>query len=89
MHTLTNFNQTDYTKTARYDGANFDKYLNNSNSYNDNSFNHGLNNYNNYKSNCESDNKEASCASTSTTVTPVFQLPNVQEQKTNIIYILR
>src|SRR2546423_15111626 len=29
------------------------------------------------------------CASTNTTVAPVFQLPNVREQKTNATYTLR
>ncbi|CAB4390584.1 unnamed protein product [Rhizophagus irregularis] len=45
--------------------------------------------YNDYESNYESDNEEATCASTSITKTPSIQLLNVQEQKTNATYTLR
>ena len=89
MYTTSISDQTDRSKVIYYDGASPNEYLSNSYSYNNNSSDCGSDDYNNYESNYESDSEEASCASTSTTVTPVFQLPNVQEQKTNIIYILR
>ncbi|RIB03003.1 hypothetical protein C2G38_2226291 [Gigaspora rosea] len=92
MHTSTISDQTDHTEPdplARYDGADSDEYLSNSDSYNDNDSDCGLDDYNNYESNCESDSEEAPCASSSTTETSLVQLPNVQEQKTNATYTLR
>ncbi len=90
MHTPTIFDQTDHSRTlTRYDGAGPNEYLSDSDSYNGNSSDCGSDDYNNYESNCESDSEEAPCASTSTTMTPVFQLPNVREQKTNATYTLR
>ncbi|GBC10685.1 hypothetical protein RclHR1_09820004 [Rhizophagus clarus] len=67
MHTPTTFNQTDHTGPAlHYDGTSPDEYLSDSDSYIDES-DLGSDDYNNYKSNYESDNEEASYASTSTT----------------------
>jgi hypothetical protein len=89
MHTPTISDQTDRSGTlARYDGAVSDEYLRDSDSYNNES-DCGSDDYNNHESNCESDSEEDPCASTSTTVTPSFQLPNVQEQKSNATYTLR
>src|ERR1051325_194193 len=85
MHTPTIFNQTDRSGTApalRYDGTGPDKYLSDSDSYNDNDSDCGSDDYNNYESNYESDNEEASCASTSTTEA-------VKERKVNVTYTLR
>ena len=74
MHTLTNFDQTDRTRTlTRYDGTSPNEYLSDSDSYIDES-DLGSDDYNNYESNYESDNEEASCAPTSTTVTPSYTL---------------
>src|ERR1044071_9888074 len=68
MHTPTNFDQTDRSGAlARYDGANPGEFLSDSDSYNDNDYDCRSDDYNNYESNYESDNEEASCASTSTT----------------------
>ncbi|RGB25894.1 hypothetical protein C1646_771127 [Rhizophagus diaphanus] len=70
MHTPTIFDQTDHTGTGlalRYDSASPDKYLSDSDSYNDNDSDCRSDDYNNYESNYESDNEEASCASISTT----------------------
>ncbi|PKY53665.1 hypothetical protein RhiirA4_499410 [Rhizophagus irregularis] len=85
MHTPTIFDQTDHSGTApalRYDGAGPGEYLSDSDSYNDNDSDCGSDDYNNYKFNYESDNEEASCASTSTTEA-------VKEQKVNVTYTLR
>ncbi|GES96831.1 hypothetical protein GLOIN_2v1778877 [Rhizophagus clarus] len=85
MHTPTISNQTDRTGTApalRYDGTGPNKYLSDSDSYNDNDSDCGSDDYNNYESNYESDNEEASCASTSTTEA-------VKERKVNVTYTLR
>src|ERR1051325_6691393 len=85
MHTPTIFNQTDRSGTApalRYDGTGPDKYLSDSDSYNDNDSDCGSDDYNNYESNYESNNKEASCVSTSTTEA-------VKERKVNVTYTLR
>jgi len=89
MHTPTNFDQTDRSGTARYDGAETDKYLSDSSSCTDNRSDLGSDDYNDYESNYESDNEEATCASTSITKTLSIQLLNVQEQKTNATYTLR
>src|SRR5436190_18884322 len=92
MHTPTTFNQTDHTGIgllARYDGAGPDEYLSDSDSYNNNDSDCGSDDYNIHESNYESDSEEAPCTSTSTTVTPSFQLPIVQEQKSNATYTLR
>ena len=92
MHTPTNFDQTDRTGTApalRYDGAGPDEGLSDSSSCTDNRSDLGSDDYNDYESNYESDNEEATCASTSITKTPSIQLLNVQEQKTNATYTLR
>ena len=80
---------SDQTGTARYDGAGPDKYLSDSDSYNDNGSDCGSDDYNNYESNCESDSEEAPCASTSTIKTPLVQPPNVKERKINVAYTLR
>src|ERR1051325_147227 len=85
MHTPTTFNQTDHTGTIpalRYDDAGPDKYLSDSDSYNDNDSDCRSDDYNNYESNNESDNEKASCASTSTTEA-------VKERKVNVTYTLR
>src|ERR1044072_6955877 len=83
MHTSTISNQTDCIRTlVLYDGADLGEYLNDSDSYNDNDSDCGLDDYNNYESNYESDNEEASCASTSTTEA-------VKERKVNVTYTLR
>jgi len=69
MHILTTFNQTNYTGTSPltcYNNADPGKYLNDSDSYNDNDSDCRPNNYNNYESNYESDNKETPCTLTST-----------------------
>ena len=76
MCTTTIFNQTDHTGTACYDSVSPDDYLSNSSSYSDNESDLGSDDYNNYKSNYESDNEETSCTPTSTTETPLVQLPN-------------
>src|SRR4051795_11398554 len=90
MHTPTNFDQTDRSGTlARYDGAGPDECLSDSSSCTDNRSDLGSDDYNDYESNYESDNEEATCASTSITKTPLIQLLNVQEQKINAIYTLR
>ena len=89
MHTPTIFNQTDRSGTACYDGAGPDKYLSDSDSYNNNDSDCKSDDYNIHRSNYESDSKEAPCTSTSTTMTSSFQLLNVQEQKSNAIYTLR
>src|SRR6266542_4859484 len=89
MYTTSISDQTDRSKVIYYDGASPNEYLSNSYSYNNNSSDCGSDDYNNYESTCESDSEEAPCASTSTTVAPVFQLPNVREQKTNATYTLR
>ncbi|CAB4375016.1 unnamed protein product [Rhizophagus irregularis] len=80
MHTPTNFDQTDRSRTTRYDGASPDEYLSDSGSCSDNKSDLWSDNYNNYESNYESDNEEASCASTSTTTTPSFQYSLRQEK---------
>jgi len=85
MHTSNISDQSDRTGIApalRYDGAGPDKYLSDSDSYNDNDSDCGSDDYNNYESNYESDNEEASCASTSTTEA-------VKERKVNVTYTLR
>ncbi|CAB5103042.1 unnamed protein product [Rhizophagus irregularis] len=92
MHTSTISDQTDRTGTApalRYDGAGYDECLSDSSSCTDNRSDLGSDDYNDYESNYESDNEEATCASTSITKTPSIQLLNVQEQKTNATYTLR
>ena len=74
MHTSTIFDQTDRFGTGpalRYDGASPDKYLSDSDSYNDNDSDCRSDDYNNYKSNYEFNNEEALCAPTSTTRTPL------------------
>jgi hypothetical protein len=89
MHTPTNFDQTDRTgPLVYYNNASPDEYLSDLDSYNDRS-NYGSDVYNSHESNCESDSEETTCASTSTTMTPSFQLSNVQEQKINVAYTLR
>ncbi|CAG8552081.1 3595_t:CDS:2 [Ambispora gerdemannii] len=89
MHTPTIFDQTDRTGTARYDGAGSDEYLSDSSSCIDNRSDLGSDGYNDYESNYESDNEEATCASTSTIKTPLVQPPNVKERKINVAYTLR
>src|ERR1044071_5435104 len=89
MHTPTIFNQTDRSGTACYDGADPNKYLSDSDSYNNNDSDCESDDYNIHGSNYESDSEEAPCASTNTTMTPSFQLPNIQEQKSNATYTLR
>src|SRR5436190_22140770 len=93
MYTSTIFDQTDRTGTgplARYDSFNPNEYLSDSDSYNNNNDSDcGSDDYNIHESNYESDSEEAPCTSTSTTVTPPFQLPIVQEQKSNATYTLR
>ncbi|CAG8629023.1 16711_t:CDS:2 [Cetraspora pellucida] len=79
MHISTISDQTDHTKTGpltRYDGANSDEYLSNSDSYNNNDSDCGSDDYNNYEFNYELDSEEAPCASSSTTKTSLVQLPN-------------
>ncbi|PKY54157.1 hypothetical protein RhiirA4_472806 [Rhizophagus irregularis] len=51
MHTPTNFDQTDHSGTARYDGAETDEYLSDSSSCTDNRSDLGLDDYNDYESN--------------------------------------
>ncbi|GES86148.1 hypothetical protein GLOIN_2v1791232 [Rhizophagus clarus] len=90
MHTPTNFDQTDRSRTTpalRYDGA--DEYLSDSSSCTDNRSDLGSDDYNDYESNYESDNEEAPCASISTIRTPLVQPPNVKERKINVAYTLR
>jgi hypothetical protein len=69
---------------VHYNSARPDEYLSDSSSCtdNDNRSDLGSDNYNDYESNYESDNEEASCASTSTTEA-------VKEQKVNVTYTLR
>jgi hypothetical protein len=97
MHRSTIFDQSDRTGTGPilegsplvyYNSASPDEYLSDSDSYNDES-NYGSDDYNSHESNCESDSEETTCASTSTTVAPLFQLSNIQEQKINVVYTLR
>ncbi|CAB4478049.1 unnamed protein product [Rhizophagus irregularis] len=84
MHTSTISDQTVRKTLTRYDGAGPGEYLSDSDSYNDNDNDSDCrsDNYNNYKSNYESDNEKASCASTSTTEA-------VKERKVNVTYTLR
>ena len=92
MYTSTIFDQTDHTGTGPltcYDGFDPNEYLSDSDSYNNNDSDCGSDDYNIHESNYESDSEEAPCTSTSTTVTPSFQLPIVQEQKSNATYTLR
>ncbi|GBC18173.1 hypothetical protein GLOIN_2v1791232 [Rhizophagus irregularis DAOM 181602=DAOM 197198] len=92
MYTSTISDQTDRTGTApalRYDSVGHDECLSDSSSCTDNRSDLGSDDYNDYESNYESDNEEATCASTSITKTPSIQLLNVQEQKTNATYTLR
>ena len=86
IYTLTISNQTNHGILTYYDDV--DKYLNNSDSYNDES-DYRSDNYNNYKSNCKSNSEKAFCTSTNITMTLSFLLPNVQEQKSNVIYTLK
>ena len=65
MRTSTISDQT--APLVYYNSAGPDEYLSDSNSYNDNDSDCGSDDYNDYESNYESDNEEASCASTSTT----------------------
>ncbi len=75
MHIPTIFDQTDHIRTlTRYDNTSPDKYLSDSDSYNDES-DCRLDDYNNYEFNCKSDSEEAPYASTSITVVPSFPLP--------------
>ncbi|PKK58749.1 hypothetical protein RhiirC2_795828 [Rhizophagus irregularis] len=92
MYTPTIFDQTNRTGTTpalRYNSAGHDKCLSDSSSCTDNRSDLGSDDYNDYESNYESDNEEATCASTSITKTSSIQLLNVQEQKTNATYTLR
>ena len=92
MHITSISDQTDRTgigPALRYNGAGPNEYLSDSDSYNDNESDCRSDDYYNHESNCESDSEEASCASTSTTRTPLVQPPNVTEQKANVAYTLR
>src|SRR3954453_15281163 len=92
MYTLTNFDQTDRSRTdplVYYNNTSPDKYLSNTDSYNDNDSNCESDDYNNYESNYESDIEKTPCASTSTTRISLVQLPNVKEQKANMAYTLK
>src|SRR5919205_713570 len=80
MHTPTNFDQTDRSGIARYDGAGPDEYLSDSSSCTDNRSDLGSDDYNDYESNYESDNKEATCVSTNITTTKSFQYSLRQEK---------
>jgi hypothetical protein len=81
MHTPINFDQTDRSKTlACYDGTASNEYLSDSSSCTDNRSDLGSDDYNDYESNYESDNEEATCASTSITATPSFQYSLRQEK---------
>ncbi|CAB4392821.1 unnamed protein product [Rhizophagus irregularis] len=76
MHTPTVFDQTDRTGTGPliyYNNAGPDEYLSDSSSCTDNGSDLGSDDYNNYESNYKSDSEETSCASTSTTRTPLVQ----------------
>ena len=92
MHTTSISDQTDRAgigPALRYDGADPNEYLSDSDSYNDNESDCGSDDNNNYESNYESDNEEVLCASTSNTRTPLVQPPNVKEQKATVAYTLR
>ncbi|CAB4389189.1 unnamed protein product [Rhizophagus irregularis] len=85
MHTPTNFDQTDRTRTGpalRYDGAGPDEYVSDSDSYNNNDSDCESDDYNTHGSNYESDSEEAPCTLTSTTKA-------VKERKVNVAYTLR
>ncbi|CAB4379314.1 unnamed protein product [Rhizophagus irregularis] len=76
MHTPTVFDQTDHTGTGPliyYNNAGPDEYLSDSSSCTDNGSDLGSDDYNNYESNYKSNSEETSCASTSTTRTPLVQ----------------
>ncbi|CAB4387229.1 unnamed protein product [Rhizophagus irregularis] len=74
MHTPTVFDQTDRSgPLVYYNSASPDEYLSDSSSCTDNGSDLGSDDYNNYESNYKSDSKETSCASTSTTRTPLVQ----------------
>ena len=88
MHTTTIFDQTDHETLVCYVSADPDKYLSDTDSYNDES-DLGSDDYNNYESNYESDSEEAPCASTSTIKTSLVQPLNVKERKINVAYTLR
>jgi len=79
MHTTFISDQIDRTRTlTHYDDASLDEYLSDSDSYNNNNDSDcESDDYNIHKSNYESDSEETPCASTSITVTPLFQLPIV------------
>ena len=83
MHTPTIFDQTDRSGTARYDGTGPDEYLSDSSSCTDSRSDLGLDNYNDYESNYESDNEEATCASTNITTTKSFQY-SLRQEKFNV-----
>src|SRR5205823_10175953 len=89
IHAPTIFDQTDRFRTAHYNSASSNEYLSDSSSCTDNRSDLGSDDHNDYKSNYESDNEEATCASTSITKTPSIQLPNIEEQKVNTSYTLR
>ncbi|RGB23925.1 hypothetical protein C1646_676760 [Rhizophagus diaphanus] len=92
MHITSISDQTDHTRTRtlnRYDGASLNEYLSDSDSYNNKESNCKSDDNNNYEFNYESDNEEASCASTSNTRIPLVQPPNVKEQKATMAYTLR
>src|ERR1051325_4681008 len=83
MRTPTNFDQTDRTGTApalRYDGAGPDEYLSDSSSCTENRSDLGPDDYNDYESNYESDNEEATRASTNITTIQSFQYSLRQEK---------
>jgi hypothetical protein len=81
MHTPTISVQTDRSDPlARYDGAGPDEYLSDSSCCTDNRSDLGSDDYNDYESNYESDNEEATCASTDITMTPSFQYSLKQEK---------
>ncbi|GBB99110.1 hypothetical protein RclHR1_34130001 [Rhizophagus clarus] len=79
MHTPTIFDQTDYA----YDSVSFDEYLSDLSSYTDNTSDLRSDNYNDYKSNYESNNEEATCASTNITATSSFLYSLRQEKFSN------
>ncbi|CAG8510440.1 12880_t:CDS:2 [Cetraspora pellucida] len=89
MHTSTISDQSDHGTLICYDGIGPNEYLNDSDSYNNNDSDCESDDYKFHRSNYKSDSEEAPCISTSTTVTPSFQLPIVQEQKSNETYTLR
>ncbi|PKK58688.1 hypothetical protein RhiirC2_795920 [Rhizophagus irregularis] len=84
MHTPTTSNQNRGTgPLVYYNSAGPDEYLSDLSSCTDNRSDLGSDDYNDYESNYESDNEEATCASTNITTTKSFQY-SLRQEKFNV-----